>query len=242
MKPTKINIFLRPRLTLYLPIFFIIVFVLFDVVPEVTINSIGVVLFAINTLLLGLFVGSTINGAKGRIEKLAVQIRQESITFYKAMFTANDLPDDVHLLFRQGVESYLKHKNHSMRVDAGRDDYEALIALCVAHNKQPAAQKLLDSLVDNEQNRTQIAMQLRSKVFSHEWLTIFVLYGISMAFLLTFDYGESLLPKVAAAAFGACLSLSLMILWKLSTLTHKKAWQIWEPYVRLIATHFQELD
>jgi hypothetical protein len=45
-----------------------------------------------------------------------------------------------------------------------------------------------------------------------------------------------------AALLATGLSMLLIILIKLSTLTHKKAKQVWDPYKKLIDSHFYRID
>jgi hypothetical protein len=97
-------------------------------------------------------------------------------------------------------------------------------------------------LIANQQNRTQKSMMIGNIIYSHEWMVLFVLFSITMSFVLLIDTGKSMLLKTVAALLCTGLSMLLMILSKLSTLTHKKARNIWSPYGKLLASHFYRID
>ena len=69
-----------------------------------------------------------------------------------------------------------------------------------------------------------------------------VLFGITTSFVVTINTGGNLIYKALAALLAAGLSMLLFILAKLNTLTHKKAHQAWNPYRRLIETHYYRID
>jgi len=102
--------------------------------------------------------------------------------------------------------------------------------------------KLLNKLVENQQNRTNFAMQMNNKVFNNEWMIMLVLFSITEAFILTIDAGGGFVFKVLAALLCTGLTMLLVILVKMSTLTHKKAKLVWEPYKKLVSSHFYRID
>ena len=101
---------------------------------------------------------------------------------------------------------------------------------------------MLDKLVANQQNRTNFAMQISNKVYNNEWIIIFMLFGITLAFVLLLDTGGGFIFKFLAAVLCTGLSMLLVILAKMSTLTHKKAKQIWDPFKKLIDSSFYRID
>jgi hypothetical protein len=238
----KPNFFLRRRLSLYLPLFFVIFLAAVYKLPRMTIAPVDLTIFALSTALLGLFVGYVLSGLDKRTEQLTAMVRQEAVAIYKMEEHVKNLPEALQADFMQQVEEYLRHKNHNLDPKAGAENYQALLELCQKHDSNPACVAIQTILVDNQLNRSAIASQLSGKVYSHEWLTMYALGIVSLSLLLTFDYGSQWLIKFAAALLAASLALSLMIVWKLNVLGHKKAWKIWEPFVRLIASDFQDLN
>jgi hypothetical protein len=85
-------------------------------------------------------------------------------------------------------------------------------------------------------------MQLKNVVFSNEWMIIFMLFSITLSFILLLDTGDNLVLRFVAALLCTGLTMLLMILAKLSTLTHKKAKEIWVPFQKLLASRFYRID
>jgi hypothetical protein len=56
------------------------------------------------------------------------------------------------------------------------------------------------------------------------------------------DTGDNFVYKILAALLSTSLGMLLVILAKMTTLTHKKAKQIWDPYKKLIETRFYRID
>jgi hypothetical protein len=65
---------------------------------------------------------------------------------------------------------------------------------------------------------------------------------LGFGFILTIYTGKILAYKLKASFLAAGLTMLLVILIKPSTLTHKKARQAWNPYRRLIETHYYRID
>lgn len=233
---------MKRRLSLYLPIFFIVILVLIYKLPRITSTAVDLAVFAIATMLLGLYLGYVLAGLHRRMDKLTRTVQNEALTVYKVSVLAKDLPAELEQQIMQHLIDYLKHKNHNLDTSAGQEDYQALLELCQGAKSKDVTAQIHQLLVDNQLNRSRSAVGLRSRVFSHEWMIMYVLYIVSLSFLLTAGYGGQWLVKFAAALLGACLGVGLMIVWKLSNLSHKKAWQIWEPYVKLISSDFKSLN
>ncbi len=86
------------------------------------------------------------------------------------------------------------------------------------------------------------AMQLNNKVFSNEWMIMLMLFSITLSFILILDTGEALVLRFVTALLCTGLTMLLVILLKLSTLTHKKAKEVWKPFEKLVESHFYRID
>ncbi len=73
-------------------------------------------------------------------------------------------------------------------------------------------------------------------------MIMFLLFGVTLSFILLLDAGNGFVFQLLAALLCTGLSMLLVILVKMSTLTHKKARQIWDPYKKLINSHFYRID
>jgi hypothetical protein len=87
-----------------------------------------------------------------------------------------------------------------------------------------------------------LSMQMANKVFSNEWIIIMMLFTITLSFILLLDTGDKVILRIVTALLCTGLTMLLVILAKLSTLTHKKARQIWQPFEKLLSSHFYRLD
>ena len=126
----------------------------------------------------------------------------------------------------------------------GEEKYEEIISYCIAYGGESpeAVADILDKVVANQKNRTDFSMQIANKVYSNEWMVMLVLFGVTLSFILLLDTGENVIFRVLAALVSTGLTMLVVILVKMSTLTHKKAKQIWDPYKRLLETNFYRID
>jgi hypothetical protein len=145
--------------------------------------------------------------------------------------------------FRDRMTSYVKQTSQN-NIKKAEKEYEELISFCVdykgAHKDEMT--KVLEKLVANQQNRTNYTMQAGNKVFSNEWLIMLVLFSITLSFILLLDTGDALILKVVTALLCTALSMLVLILVKLSTLTHKKARRVWDPLKTLVASKYYRID
>ena len=75
-----------------------------------------------------------------------------------------------------------------------------------------------------------------------EWMIILVLFSITLSFVMLMNAGTGYIYDFLAAFLCTGLTMLLIILVKMSTLSHKKAKQVWDPYKKLIDSHFYRID
>jgi hypothetical protein len=235
---------LKIRLTYYFVVLLAIALVLELTLPKVTFSSGALTLFSVNSFLYGFFVAPILVAQKNRIEDIHKTARSEANAIFAMVLSLKGLPAELRNPLQSQFSNYLKTCARQRKPAQGQDQYEELISFCVNYKGKYAAEidKLLDKLVQNQQNRTQFSMLLANRIFSHEWFVMFVLYSITTGFILTIFTGPTPIYKLVAAFLAAGLSMLIVILVKLSTLTHKKAHQAWNPYKRLLATHYYRVD
>jgi UPF0716 family protein affecting phage T7 exclusion len=73
-------------------------------------------------------------------------------------------------------------------------------------------------------------------------MIMLVLFSITLSFIILMDAGVGFTYDFLAAFLCTGLTMLLVILLKMSTLTHKKARQIWDPYKKLVNSHFYRND
>lgn len=168
----------------------------------------------------------------------------ESNAIFAMVIGLKKLPKDLRNEIQDMFLMYLKSSIRQHKVAEGEKYYESLITYCLEYTGEYQAEidKLLERLVANQQNRTSFSMQMTNRVFSNEWMIMLVLFSITMSFVILMDAGNGYVYDFLAAFLCTGLTMLLVILLKMSTLTHKKARQIWDPYKKLVASHFYRID
>ena len=234
---------LKIRLSVFFWVFLILYGVLAFTIPHVKFDSAALTLFSVNSFLYGFYIGPILSGQKARIEELHRIVRSEANAVFAMALTTNKFPDKLHKQMLGSIKAYVSMLYASKSVSGGEEEYEGLIRECVNYKgDEPGVSKLLDQLVANQTNRSNLALQIANKVFSNEWWIMLVLFSITLSFVLLLDVGGNPLLKVIKALLCTGLSMLLAILVKLSTLTHKKAKTMWEPLKKLTETKFYRID
>lgn len=232
------------RLSYYFLIVFIIFALLVTFVPHMKFDGGALTLFSVNSFLYGFYISPILGAQKSRIEELHKIIRAESNAVFAMALIVAKTPDNFKDKIQDMLLNYLNVSLQQRKVAAGEEEYEAMISYCLKYkgDYQVEVDKLLDKIIANQQNRTNFAMQMSNKVYSNEWMITIILFSITLLFILLLDAGSGFIYKLLAALLCTGLSMLLIILVKMSTLTHKKAKQIWDPFKKLIATSFYRID
>jgi hypothetical protein len=228
--------------------YFIILFVLFVVVatliPHMTFESGALTLFSVNSFLYGFYISPILSGQKTRVEELHKIVRAEANAIFAMVLSVAKLPkklrNDIQEMFLKYIHAILsQHK-----AAGGELEYEAMISFCLDYkgDHRDDVDALLNKLVANQQNRTNFSMQMSNRVYSNEWIVMFILFSITLSFILLLNAGDNHIFTILTALLCTGLSMLLVILVKMSTLTHKKAKQIWDPYKKLIDSRFYRID
>lgn len=232
------------RLSYYLVTLFAIFTALVMTAPEMRFTTGALTLFSVNSFLYGFYIAPILTLQKARIEELHKIARAEVNAIFAMVLSIKKLPDELRNEIQALFLSYLKTSVREQKPAEGELKYEKLITFCLEYKgkHQDQIDKLLEKLVANQQNRTNFAMQMSNKVFSNEWTIMTILFGVTLSFIILIDTGDGIFYQLLAALLCTGLSMLLLILIKMSTLTHKKARQIWNPYKKLIESHFYRID
>ncbi|MEI8338614.1 MAG: hypothetical protein WCF91_01665 [bacterium] len=239
------NFFLtKIRLSWYFWIFFVIYLVLSYFVPSQNFGSGALTLFSVNSFLYGFYIAPILSAQKGRIEELHKIVRAETNALFSMMIHTKNLSKTTRNEIQSLVVDYVQTKLKHIKPDAGEKQYEKLITYCFEYkgDEKDEINQLLESLVSNQQNRTNFAMQVGNKVFANEWQIMAILFSITLGFILTVNIDTAPLLNVIRALLCTGLTMLIVILVKLNTLTHKKAKQMWEPFKKFVATDFYRID
>lgn len=235
---------IRIRLTTYFIFFLVLGLVLVFLLPKTTFSSGALTLFSVNSFLYGFYLAPILASQKARIDDLHKTARSEANSVFEMALGLKRLPPELRNSLQKAFDDYLKTCSKQRRPGQGEKQYESLISFCVNYEGENKAEinTLLEKLVRNQQNRTQFSMLLANKIFSHEWIIMLVLYGITTGFILTINTGHEMIYRIVAGLLAAGLTMLLVIVVKLSTLTHKRAHDAWKPYQRLLQTRYYSID
>ncbi len=234
----------KVRLTAYFWILFALFFGASFFLPALTFAGGALTLFSVNSFLYGFYISPILGGQKSRIEELHKIIRSESNALFAMQLKLKKLPTDLRSDLQDMFVAYTKAKTRGQKSTSGEKEYEAIISYCLNYHgsHQDEIDKVLDLVVANQQNRTQFAMQMSNKVYSNEWMIMLILFSITLGFIVLMDVGGSPVFFAVKALLCTGLTMLIVILIKLNTLTHKKARQMWQPFHKLLDTHFYRFD
>ena len=232
------------RLSWYFWIFFVIYLGLSYFVPSQNFGSGALTLFSVNSFLYGFYIAPILSAQKARIEDLHRIVRAETNALFSMMIHTKNLPKHTRNEIQSMVVDYVHAKLRKIKPDSGEKQYEMLITYCLEYDGKDKEEinKLLESLIANQQHRTDFGMQVGNKVFANEWQIMAILFSITLGFILTVNIDTAPLLNVIRALLCTGLTMLIVILIKLNTLTHKKAKQMWDPFKKFIATDFYSID
>lgn len=232
------------RLSTYFWFFFLLFLGLSFVLPQYKFDAGTLTLFSVNSFLYGFYISPILGAQKARIDSLHQTVRSEANALFGMVLGLKKLPDALHDKVQAMIEDYIRAKLRHRGINGGEAQYEALITYCVDYEgtDKDRLDETLKSIVANQQNRTTFNMLAGSKVFANEWHIIAILFSITLGFILLIDASDLLILHLVRALLCTGLTMLIVNLIKLSTLTHKKAKQMWEPLQKLLSTNFYRID
>ncbi|HSH56061.1 MAG TPA: hypothetical protein VK983_04520 [Candidatus Limnocylindrales bacterium] len=240
----KQYLLVRVRLTTYFWIFFIFFLLLATVSPSFNFDRAALTLFSVNSFLYGFYIAPILAAQKARIEELHRIVRAEANALFSIMLKFKKLPPKLRTELQSMLSYYVKAKLRFKKATAGEQQYEDLIGYCLKYKgpHQEVIDKTPDALIANQQNRTNFAMQMNNRIYTNEWQVLFILFSITLGFILVINVSDTLILDMVRALLCTGLTMLIFILIKLSTLTHKKANEMWIPLQKLRDTHFYRID
>lgn len=232
------------RLSVYFWVLFAVFLLLSYALPGNKFDASALTLFSVNSFLYGFYISPILVAQKNRIDDLHRTVRAESNALFSLVLRLKRLPDDLRNHLQAMVKGYIQAKLHNRGVNGGEKEYEALITYCVEYkgSNQADVDKVLEMLITNQQNRTNFNMQAANKVYNNEWHIMTILFAITMGFILMLQLTGTPLLHIVRALLCTGLAMLMLILVKLSTLTHKRAQLMWAPLQKLLSTNFYRTD
>ncbi len=223
--------------------FVVFYFLLLEVLPRVKFESSALTLFSVNSFLYGFYISPVLSAQKARIEELHRIVRAEANAIFTMVLNTKKLPKSLRSNVQSKFDTYIKHCA-SNELKQAESVYEDLITFCLNYKgeNQEKVDTLLEKLVANQQNRTNFYLQINNRVYSNEWMIMLVLFTITLTFVLLIDTGNGFMIQLVTALLSTGLSMLMINLVKLNTLTHKKARQVWAPFLTLMETRYYRID
>lgn len=240
----NMTLLLKIRLSWFFFIFFGVFLALTYIIDGVVFSPAALTLFSVNSFLYGFYISPVLGAQKARIDDLNKIIRAEGNALFDILLKTKKLPEKSRNLLQDMCAEYMTASFRQRKPAEGEHEYQRLITYCMDYTgKDPETiEKILDKLVANQSNRSQLAMQLGNKVFSNEWWIMLVLFSITLGFVLFINVQDTFLMHLVKALLCTGLAMLMINLLKLSTLTHKKAKQIWAPLDTLKTSRFRRFD
>jgi hypothetical protein len=235
---------LKVRLSSFFFIFLGLFLALTFLIDGVTFSPAALALFSVNSFLYGFYISPILGAQKARIDELNRIIRAETNALFEILLKTKKLPEKSRNYIQDMCAEYITASFRQRKPAEGEHEYERLISYCMDYKgKDPVTiEKILNGLVTNQINRSQLAMQLGNKVFSNEWWIMLVLFSITLGFILFLNVDNTPLMHLVKALLCTGLSMLMINLLKLSTLTHKKAKNLWQPLDTLKTSRFRRFD
>lgn len=238
------TLLLKIRLSWFFFIFFCLFLVFAYLIDGVVFSPAALALFSVNSFLYGFYISPVLAAQKTRIDELNKIIRAEANALFDILLKTKKLPEKSRNHIQDMCAEYITASFRQRRPAEGEHEYERLISYCMDYDgKDPETiEKILNGLVLNQSNRSQLSMQLGNKVFSNEWWIMLVLFSITLGFVMFFDVQNGFLMLFVKALLCTGLAMLMINLLKLSTLTHKKAKNLWKPLDTLKTSRFRRFD
>lgn len=241
--PKVVKNILKVRLSWYFALFFVLFLILATVIDGQLSGRGPLALFTVNSFLYGFYVAPVLSAQKSRIDELNKLIRAEANALFDLLLKTKKLPKKTRNQMQDMFEAYIRASVRQRKPAEGEPQYEELITYALEYDgkEKEKMEKILTGLASNQQNRSQLSMQLRNQIFSNEWLIMLVLFTVTVNFILLVEADFWLVvPMKALLCTGVTMLMINML--KLSTLTHKKARNIWDPLQKLASTRFYRMD
>jgi len=220
----------KVRLSQYLVVFIVGFFILSLVLSKIELQGAALTLFSVNSFLYGFYISPIISAQRARIDQLHRLVVIEVNKLQEiAQYSLRTEPE-----YQSQVAEALNLYRHAAKVggaNSGQEEFDNLVAVIVGYkgeNKDPH-KEMLKSVFYAQQNRAEIKLLVEGRVYSNEWIVMSILFAITIAFILLMTLPDIAWLQIIPAILCAGLSMLIIILIKMSTLTHKKAKTIWTP-------------
>ena len=235
---------LKIRLSVLAPSFLFFFLLVVFTVPRQVLTAGQLALFSVNSFLFGYYFGPLLSAQKSRVAGLNALTRQEEMTILDILSQAHLLEkDSTRHTLKVKLKAYLNSIIGNYRVSADNEYYDELL-YWLKHQKgedQQVLDQIYSEVSKTQDHRSDMSNLLASRVYSHEWLVVTVLFSITMYFSIMTNFGDSLFFGFMLAILCSGLCMLMAILIKFATLTHKESKRMWDTLKELDAKHFDDV-
>ena len=235
---------LNIRLSYIYPSLFVLFFIILSIMHPATLTPGQIALYSVNTFLFGFYFSPLLSAQKGRVELLNSVIRQEVMTILDILGQSHLLKNKDRHALKIRLKAYVDSIYKNPKVSPDNVYYDELLRFTKQNKfkKDSVMDVIYNRVAKTQENRDTMQSLFSSKVFSHEWLVVLVLFSVTIYFVMQTDYSDLLLFRILLAILCTGITLMLVILLKYATLTHKQAKRMWHPMEELIQHHFEDIN
>lgn len=234
---------LKIRLSILAPSLFAFFILVVFLVPRQTLTPGQLALFSVNSFLFGYYFSPLLSAQKSRVAGLNGLARQEEMTILDILSHAHLLKSGTRHTLKVKLKTYIDSIMNNYHISADNEYYDEL--LYWLKNTKGDDQQILDQIYNEvsktQDHRSDMSNLLASKVYSHEWLVVSVLFSITLFFSVMTNFGDSVFFGFMLAILCAGLCMLMAILIKFATLTHKEAKRMWDTLRELDTKHFDDV-
>lgn len=232
------------RISIMAWILFLAFLILVGVLHQQKLTAGQLALFSVNSFLFGYYFNPLLDSQKGRVASLIAVMRQEEMAILDILTQAHLVsPKNRHVL-KVKMRVYLESIIGNTAVQSDNPYYDELLYFTkeVKGEDKDVMGVIYGRVSDTQENRDTMNNLFNTRIYSHEWLVVGVLFVITLYFALQTEFDKSLFFGVMLSVLCTGLTLLMIILLKFATLTHKEAKRMWQPLEALMKNHFDDTD
>ncbi len=222
--------------------FYAFITLLLDKVP---LDKAALTLFSANSFLYGFYISPIIKSQNDRIDKLHELVRREASKIYEIALYSTRLTPSTHRKTIQLLQNYILSIEKGEKYVQGEEEYEKLMQYLVAYDGDGVGKdqykEIMKAGLSIQQNRAEIDLSLKKKVYRNEWLIMLILFSITITFITIIEIPNIFFLQLIPPVLCTGLTMLIVILMKKSTLSHKNAKTIWKPLHELSQSNFRQL-
>lgn len=235
---------LNIRLSYIYPALLVIFMVILTKITPSKLTTGQLALYSVNTFIFAFYFSPILTAQKARVEGLNQAIRHDVMSILDILAQSHLLSNTHRHELKLRLKIYVDSINHNPKVSADNSYYDELLRYTKQEKfkDDSVMDAIYSSVSKTQEDRDSMQSLYMNNVFSHEWLVVLVLFGVTLFFVMQTNYNGLLMFRVLLAILCTGLTLMLIILIKYATLTHKQAKRIWQPVDTLIENHFEDVD